>query len=548
MRIPVSAAVAATLVTVLTLAAAGSAHEGEHAVVPVVAFGQLPPTPLAPRENVEYVGGDNGFTGGHVVVEAGRLYLGSYGNGLRIYDVSDPSAPRFLGRYTPGLRADAPPDAAVFDGRHIAVLNGTRRTHSALPNEARTDRTEFLDVTDPANPRLLWTFGPDQVDGESHNGDIVDSRRLYLPSGGVGPQGLRIYDLAPLTGMPSGAPRNIFRGDPAALWEASPYRQGRPVGAPFTHTHDIEVYVDHPVADLGSRDIALLAEGGNYLGAGNTGSVFVIDITDPTAPVVLQRWLHESGPDHHPIRYHHEVQLLASDPSVMLVTDEDLHNGCGSAGGIVALRLSPDLTAATELSEWFIPFGTPAPVCSVHVFSSDGPLVFLGSYNAGLQVVDYGDPVNPRQVGHFIAEGATSWGALYHQGYVYVGDMSRGLDVFRYTGPRPGLPDLTVNPGGISFSPSNPRGGELVTIAARVRNAGDSHAAPVVVRFSDNGKAIGERTIPSIPPGEQRTASVTWSTAGLSGEREIVVAADPHNAVAEQVEGNNAAARKVKLR
>jgi hypothetical protein len=50
----------------------------------------------------------------------------------------------------------------VFGRRHIAVLNGTRRTstHSA----ARTDRTEFLDVTDAANPRLLWTFGPDQVD------------------------------------------------------------------------------------------------------------------------------------------------------------------------------------------------------------------------------------------------------------------------------------------------------------------------------------------------------------------------------------------------
>jgi len=539
---------AAALVSVLALAGTGSAHEGEHAIVPVAAWGDLPPTPLAPRENVEYVNGENGFTGGHVAVEGNRLYLGSYGNGLRIFDISDPSDPQPLGQYTPGLRADTPPDAAVFDGRHIAVLNGTRRTHSALPPDARTDRTEFLDVTDPANPRLLWTFGPDQVDGESHNGDIVDARRLYLPSGGVGGQGLRIYDLSPLVGTPAGAPRNVFRGNPVTLWESSPYRQGRPVGAAFTHTHDIEVYVNHPVEGLGPRDIALLAEGGNYLGAGNTGSVFVIDITDPTAPVVLQRWLHESGEEHHPIRYHHEVQLLASDPSVMLVTDEDLHNGCGSAGGIVALRLSPDLMSATELSEWFIPFGTPAAVCSVHVFSSDGPLVFLGSYNAGLQVVDYSDPQNPRQVGHFIAEGATSWGALYHQGYVYIGDMSRGLDVFRYVGPRPDLPDLTINRGGITFSNARPASGVTVTITARVRNAGGSHAAAVVVRFTDNGALVGERTITTIPSGESRTVSVTWDTTGLSGDREIVVRVDPNDTVNEQVESNNAASRTVRLR
>lgn len=542
----VAAALAAA--ALLALAGTGSAHEGAHAVVPVVAFGALPPTPLAPRENVEYVGGDNGFTGGHVVVEGDRLYLGSYGNGLRIYDVSDPAAPAFLGKYTPGLRADAPPDAAVFDGRHIAVLNGTRRTHGSLPPDARTDRTEFLDVTDPASPKVLWTFGPDQVDGESHNGDIVDERRLYLPSGGVGVQGLRIYDLSPLTGMPTGAPRNVFRGDPAALWESSPYRAGKPVGAPFTHTHDIEVYVDHPVEGLGARDIALLAEGGNYLGDGNTGSVFVIDITDPAAPVVLQRWLHETGSEHHPIRYHHEAQLLASDPSVMLVTDEDMHNGCGSAGGITAVRLTPDLRGATELSEWFIPFGTPAPVCSVHVFSSDGPLVFIGSYNAGLQVIDYSDPANPRQVGHFIAEGTTAWGALYHRGYVYLGDMARGLDVFRYTGPRPDLPDLTINRGGISFSSQSPQSGESVTISARVRNPGSSTAAPVVVRFADGGTVIGERTIASIPPGGEATTSVVWSTTGISGDREIVVTLDPYDAVREGVEGNNAAVRKVKVR
>jgi LVIVD repeat len=428
---------AAAVAALLGTAVPAAAHDGSD---PGHAFTTAPLAPVTVPsvgvgENVTYVGGDYGFTGGHVVVEGTRLYLGSYGRGMHIYDISRPAEPRRIGQYVPGgARADAPPDAAVFGKRHIAVLNGTRRTstHSAVPGDARTDRTEFLDVTDPGNPRLLHTFGPDQVDGESHNGDIVDRRRLYLPSGGVGGHGLRIYDLQSLLAKQPAAPRNLFRGDPVELWAQSPYRGDKPVGAPFTHTHDITIYTDYLVSGVGQRDIALLAEGGNYAGAGDTGSVFVIDITNPREPVVLNRWLHESGPGHHPIRYHHEAQFLDSDPRVMLVTDEDLHNGCGGAGGVIAVRLSGDLTQATELSEWFIPLGTPAPVCSVHVFSSRGGLVFFGSYNAGLQVVDYSDPANPRHAGQYIAEGSTAWGAQEHQGYIYVGDMSRGLDVLRW--------------------------------------------------------------------------------------------------------------------
>jgi hypothetical protein len=400
-------------------------------------------------EGVTRVGGMNVPTGGHVVVEGDRLYVGAYGLGMRIYDISDPERPVVIGEYLPGRRADAVPDAAVFDGRHIAILNGTNRasvstSDSTNPN---TNKTEFLDVTDPANPRLLWEFnGP--THGEAHNGDIVDARGIWLPSGGLGTNGLRIYDLSPLLHEPPAAPASLLASgtanglNPVELWKASPHYRGDPATEPaFTHTHDISVYVDHPVqqpdGSVALRDIALLAEGGAYANnAGNTGSLFIIDITDPRNPVVLNRWRHTPGPGHHPIRYYHEAQFLDGDPSVILVTDEDLHNGCGQAGGITAIRVGPTLTGEpTELSEWFIPAGTPAPVCSVHVFSSEGSVVFLGSYNAGLQVVDYSDPASPRQAAYYIAPGTTAWGALYHNGYVYVGDMARGLDVFALDDP-----------------------------------------------------------------------------------------------------------------
>jgi hypothetical protein len=128
----------------------------------------------------------------------------------------------------------------------------------------------------------------------------------------------------------------------------------------------------------------------------------------------------------------HEAQLLEGDPHVMFTSDEDLHNGC-DAGGVYSWRLSDDLTEATYLDSWFNGTGTPAPLCSAHVFSSNDSYVFMGSYNAGLQVIDFTNPADLKRAGQYIAEGANSWGALYHKGVVYVGDFGgRGLDVFEF--------------------------------------------------------------------------------------------------------------------
>ncbi|HET7685254.1 MAG TPA: CARDB domain-containing protein [Candidatus Limnocylindria bacterium] len=538
MRTRLIAALAALLVTI------GSVQlvAGHDSIDPVPAVGGTSNPAVAPHENVEWVSGDAGFTGGHVTVEGDRLYVGSYGAGFNIYSLANPADPVRIGGYLPGERADAVPDAAVFDGRHIAVLNGTSRVSGPVM-EIRTDRSEFLDVTDPANPVKLAEFvGP--ADGEAHNGDIVDVRRTWLPSGGRGVQGLRIYDLNPLLGATPAAPVNLFRGDPVALWQASPYRAGKAVGPVFSHTHDISVYTDYPVDGLGARDIALLAEGGNYTGDGNTGSIFVIDITDPRNPVVLQRWFHAAGPGHHPIRYFHEAQFLDGDPRVMLVTDEDLHNGCGAAGGVTAVRLTGDLTGATELSEWFIPAGTPAPVCSAHVFNTVGDLMFMGSYNAGLQVIDYADPANPVQAGYYIAEGSTAWGAYALGDYVYVGDMSRGLDVFHFS-----QPDLAIGAGDLAFSSRKVVGGDQVTVTATVRNVGDRAAANVVVRFTDNGARIGtDQLIASIPAGGSASASVVWDTRGLRGDHVIAATADPDGAISEADESNNRASSTITVR
>lgn len=460
-------------------------HAGHDASPGEAYVAALVPGPTgAYTENTEHVAARNGFTGGHVMTRGERLYVGSYGVGMRIFDVSDPADPEEIGDYTPGgPRADAVPEAGEFDGRHIATLNGTRRT--SFSQDTRTDRSEFLDVTDPADPVLLHEF-VGQDDGEAHNGDYVSRERLWLPSGGAGAygddggapeelrprqrydhhRGLRIYDLDPVIDTEASdcepdagwdnpcVPGLLFAANPVELWEDSPFRKGREVGHDFTHTHDITIYEDFQLDRGPKRDIALLAEGGSYLDDdGNTGSVFVIDITNPTKPTVLNRFIHpgyDDGRDHDPIRYYHEAQFLDGDPSVMIIADEDMHSGCDRGGALYTVRVSANLREAEPLDEWHTPTTTPASVCSVHVFDSEGPLIFNGAYNGGVQVIDASDPADLQQAGFGIAPGSTAWGAWFHEGYVYVGDMTRGLDVFRYTGGTSTEPEATTLLGGPS--------------------------------------------------------------------------------------------------
>lgn len=464
-------------------------------------------TPVTTQENVRHLTTVPGNTGGHVVVEGDRLYMGNYGTGLSAYDISDPRSPEKIGQYLPGpsasgdpgLRADAPPDAAIWDGRHIVSLGGTGRVANQI-------QTEFLDFTDPADPQLLWRF-TGSADRESHNGDIADGEKLWIPSGGGAGLGLRIYDMSPLLEDPPQAPVSLFQGNPHTLWTESRYREatGAAPGSPFNHTHDVEIYEDMeillpewewqtdetgtPVPTYGTKDILLLAGATGYAvgGAGaNDGAVYIIDITDPQNPEVINKWQNPPA-NSDMIRYLHEVQFLHGDPSTMVVTDEDLHSGC-EGGRLYTVRVSEDLMQAEKAAEWAIGEGIhDTPTCAgSHVLSSHDRHVFMGAYTAGLQVIDLRNPAEPVRAGRYIAEGMNSWGALYHDGVVYVGDFGgRGLDVFEFIqdpvakafvkAPNPG----TRTTGGIAetgcrqgdpYGPTNGTDGLIVPIPEEARD------------------------------------------------------------------------------
>ena len=74
--------------------------------------------------------------------------------------------------------------------------------------------------------------------------------------------------------------------------------------------------------------------------------------------------------------------------------------------------------------------------CTVHIYwqAPDENRLVVSWYGKGSRVVDYSDPKRAKELGWFIPDGADTWSAKPHNGYIFTGDIARGFDVLRYTG------------------------------------------------------------------------------------------------------------------
>jgi hypothetical protein len=129
--------------------------------------------PMAPKDLGQFVipeAADNGSMFVHdLYVEPGRAYLDYWGAGLIIVDVTDATAPRELGRYTYDRMTNHSVWVTTINGRKIALTG----------DEDFTAHLRELDVTDPANIRLLGEWGQDRPQISAHN-VLIDGDTAYV--------------------------------------------------------------------------------------------------------------------------------------------------------------------------------------------------------------------------------------------------------------------------------------------------------------------------------------------------------------------------------
>lgn len=114
------------------------------------------------------------------------------------------------------------------------------------------------------------------------------------------------------------------------------------------------------------------------------------------------------------------------------------------------------------------------------------------------------------------------------------------LNLSQASPPPSGQPDLTVS--GLTYSPSNPRVGDFVTVSGIVRNVGNAAAGPFVIEIRDSG-GTDRRSVTGLNAGGATSFSFTRRINQTA--ETFTVIADATNQVNEANESNNSAELRV---
>jgi hypothetical protein len=369
--------------------------------------------------NVPMEGGSAGVAASDLELHGNYAFVGSYGEGMVVVDIADPTKPKRVGVFDcPGGQNDI---QLSPDGRYVAMAIDTTSNECHPQDEG----TSIIDVADPTQPKEIAWIDKKELPRGSHN-NTLDWPYLYVDQYSTAYSQLEIFDLS----TPS-VPRKV--GELSFGGEDS--------------VHDL--YVDHR------------PDGKTFAYAASIGFTDVIDVTDPAKPVLRERLQDPHVTISHQAEPNHDRRLL-------LVTDE--YNGgasnsgaCGGSpsrvpipigipqfgdpqniGALHFYRLDAqgniaDGGGVDRAGTFNIPYSAneePSAGCTIHVFwqAPDENRLVTAWYGQGTRIVDFNDPAAPKELAHFVPTGSDTWAAKPHRGYIFTGDILRGMDVLRYTG------------------------------------------------------------------------------------------------------------------
>jgi hypothetical protein len=483
--------------------------------------------PLAPDAMVPGGANDEDFAvnASDIELAGDHAYVGSYTQGMAVINISscnDPTRPQDCKPFVEGVY---PCSGGQFD----VQLNPEATVAVVAHESASADKAchpeeegaAIIDISDKKNPRevaFISDTAPDgsatgMVEDGAHN-VTLDWPNLYID------QYTQTYgktEVFALGGQPGASPAN-----PVKIGELPiPVENGQ------SGFHDS--YPDHR------------PDGRDLLYAASIQKSDIVDIGDPTKPEVVQTIL--------------DPQLGIShgaepnfDRSLLIVTDE-----YGGGSGVGACGGSPDAEVPEGAPGQFNQVASLGAVhfynlnsdglvgaggtdkagifnitlqpnepdqvaaqagCTSHVFwqAPDQNRMTIAWYGRGTRIVDFSDPANPTQLGFFLPTGGDTWSAKPHRGFIFTGDIVRGMDVLRYTGE--GWPN-TSGPAELQRGATQALGpgtgkpilrGRRLVITRRTRRA-TRRAAPVGIICRQNSPCLGRLILHARVRGRRANAS-----------------------------------------
>ncbi len=241
------------------------------------------------------------------------------------------------------------------------------------------------------------------------------------------------------------------------------------------------------------------------------------------------------------------------------ITQENVANCTSSSGGgsgrFVIANLAgsyngeawnPDLVASDPSKRYFIeklddytprdlPGSNNGSSCSAHWFTVVGDMVAIAFYGNGTRILDVSDPTDIKQAAYFRIPSATGQpannasAAYWHNGYIYIADYSRGIDVLRYTGQIKGVVQPKVCWNSCDDSQIPPKVRDEQTLSTGL-------AVPATLSLNLGPAASFGAFTPGI--GQDYNASTTASVVSTAGNGLLSVADPSSNATGRLVNGS----------
>ncbi|HUR61960.1 MAG TPA: hypothetical protein VM286_06310 [Candidatus Thermoplasmatota archaeon] len=328
------------------------------------------------------------------------LVLATQSNGMHFWNVTDVRHPEFA-------------SVVEFDKNHnIAVVPGTELVFNN-PSSGQGGTNGLVDASDPYDPRLLGDFGAYGCHGTTFHGRFGDPDfRAYCAA----IQRTEIWDLTALTTAPrvhgfgirllgavEGAADSPITGSPVANPPIPPNAAGV-TSTPLRNLHHFAT---------ASNDGRVLIVGDEHRGGGSPGACYAYNEAAGASTPMGALWFYDIANPADPV-----LLSWISPPTVTPVAPTPPSNP-NPGPTVVAQGLNAAYTAV--------------PNCTAHfgtVLPGEDKIV-IAWYSAGVLLIDFSDAAKPRILDQYQAPGINTWNARQWGGYVFTGDIGRGMDVLK---------------------------------------------------------------------------------------------------------------------
>lgn len=356
------------------------------------------------------------------------LFVGHMGSsGTSVVDVRDPTRPRLVKRLpvptgtTHAHKVQIAGDLLVVN--HEQRPDGPAGGHGPARPPAPSARDgehsagfQLYDVSNPLEPRPISFF---ETGGKGvHRTWFADERVVYVSAR---PDGYRERIFIIVDVSDPARPREIGRWWLPGVWAAG--GEALPEGWPA----DLRYGMHH----------GLVAGDRAYIGCLDAG-IAILDLANPAQPRTVARvqWPHEESRDSHTV-------LPLPDRGLLVVSEEETRDGPGGVPHQVRVLDVSDERHPTEIGRFPVPEGDFAHRglrFGPHNLHENRPhslvsdrVIYVTYFNAGLRLVDIGDPRNPREVGWYVPEVPAGQAAIQindvfvdRDGLIYISDRAGG--------------------------------------------------------------------------------------------------------------------------